>query len=93
MAEPLSPEELGSQIEAHLPPEARQWLADLLHDHLGRVITNVGLQAEIVIKAWERNPEMAHDEMLELRKKLSGASNFVIELVRQVTPHASEQEQ
>lgn len=86
MTMPPSAEELQEQIEAHLSREAREWLSDLLHDHVGRVLTNVGLQAEIVLKAWDRNQEMAHSEMQDLRQKLSEASTFIVALVRQVTP-------
>ena len=91
MTEPITSEELQQQIAEHLPPEARQWLADLLHDHLGRVITNVGLQAEIVFKAWERSPEMAYSEMQAMRDKLHEASSFLVDLVRLVTPPAEEE--
>lgn len=86
MAQPLEPEELERQIAEHLSPEGRQWLADLLHDHLGGRITNLSLQAEIVLRAWERNPEMAHEEMQALKTHLDDASAFLVNLVRSVTP-------
>lgn len=90
MAAPLSPEALQAQLEQHLSVEGRQWLADLLHDHLGGRITNLSLQAEIVLRAWEAKPEMARDEMEDLRQRLSEVSAFLVDLVRTVTPSVAE---
>jgi len=86
MAQVVDPQELEAEIAEHLSPEARMWLADLLHDHLGGRITNLSLQAEIVLKAWDRNLEMAHTEMQDLRQKLDEVSAFLVALVRTVTP-------
>ncbi|MBN1967131.1 MAG: histidine kinase dimerization/phosphoacceptor domain-containing protein [Anaerolineae bacterium] len=90
MAESLTPEALRAEIEAHLSPEARRWLADLLHDHLGGRITNLSLQAEIVLRAWDAAPDMARSEMEELRERLKTASVFLVDLVRTVTPPADD---
>ncbi len=88
MAKTITPEELQQQIEAQLSTEARQWLADLLHDHLGGRIGNASMQAEIVLRAWEKRPDMALSEMRELKGKLDEASSFLVSLVRSVTPPA-----
>jgi signal transduction histidine kinase len=88
MAEPLDQQVLQQQIEAHLTPDARHWLADLLHDHVSHHITNASLQAEIVLRAWERKPEMALEEMHDLKGKLDSASSFMVDLIRAVTPPA-----
>ncbi len=88
MAKELDQHELEQQIEAHLGLEARRWLADLLHDHVGHHITNSSLQAEIVLRAWEKKPEMALAEMQDLKVKLDAASAFLVNLVRTVTPPA-----
>ncbi len=90
MAASFDSDELARQIEAYLPDEARRWLADLLHDHLGGRITNLSLQAEIVLKAWERNPEMALSEMQDLKSRLDEVSAFLVDLVRTVTPPAED---
>lgn len=90
MAEALDPEILRQQVDEHLSPTARRWLADLLHDHLGGRITNLSLQAEIVLRAWERKPAMAYAEMQDLKKRLDEASAFLVELVRTVTPSHDE---
>jgi hypothetical protein len=84
----ITPEELQHQIETYLSPEARRWLSDLLHDHLGGRIGNASMQAEIVLRAWERRPDMALSEMKELKGKLDEASAFLVNLVRTVTPPA-----
>lgn len=86
MTQSISADELKLQISQHLSTEARHWLADLLHDQLGGRITNSSVQAEIVLRAWEPKPEMAHAEMLELKKRLDEASAFLVALVRTVTP-------
>ncbi|GAB4527269.1 MAG: hypothetical protein Kow0063_02350 [Anaerolineae bacterium] len=86
MAEALDPEVLQQQVDEYLSPAARRWLADLLHDHLGGRITNLSLQAEIVLRAWERKPEMAYTEMQDLKRRLDEASAFLVALVRAVTP-------
>ncbi len=90
MAKTFDPDELRRQINEYLSPEARRWLADLLHDHLGGRVTNLSLQAEIVLKAWERRPDMALTEMQDLKKRLDEASAFLVELVRTVTPSSEE---
>jgi signal transduction histidine kinase len=90
MAEPLDEQALLEQIEAHLTPEARHWLAELLHDQVSHHITNASLQAEIVLRAWERKPEMALDEMRDLKGKLDNASGFMVNLIRTITPPAEE---
>jgi len=88
MAKELDQHDLEQQIEAHLGLDARQWLADLLHDHVSHHITNSSLQAEIVLRAWEKRPEMALAEMQDLKAKLDAASTFLVNLVRTVTPPA-----
>jgi len=86
MAEPLDPQALQEQIAAHLTPDARHWLAELLHDQVSHHITNASLQAEIVLRAWEPRPEMALEEMQDLKTKLDSASSFMVNLIRAVTP-------
>jgi glucose-6-phosphate-specific signal transduction histidine kinase len=86
---PLDPEVLQQEIETYLSPEARRWLADVLHDYLGGRITNSSLQAEIVLRAWEKRPDMALSEMQALKEKLDEASAFLVEMVRRVTPPAN----
>jgi hypothetical protein len=46
------------------------------------------MQAEIVLRAWEKRPDMALSEMRELKGKLDEASSFLVSLVRSVTPPA-----
>ncbi len=92
MPKTIDPDTLRQEIEKHLTSEARRWLADVLHDYLGGRITNASLQAEIVLRAWDARPEMAREEMRDLRSKLTEASTFLVELVRLVTPPAEEQE-
>ena len=89
MAKSIDPEELQEQIAEHLSPEARRWLADLLHDHLGGRITNLSLQSQIVLRAWDRNPDMAHSEMQDLKARMDEVSAFLVQLVRLVTPPSS----
>lgn len=86
MAKTLDLDELIQQIEEYLPPESRLWLADLLHDHLGGRITNLSLQAEIVLRAWEPRPDMALEEMRALKSSLDDVSAFLVNMVRAVTP-------
>jgi signal transduction histidine kinase len=88
MVRELDQHDLEQQIEAHLGLDARRWLADLLHDHVSHHITNSSLQAEIVLRAWEKKPEMALSEMQELKTKLDAASAFLVSLIRTVTPPA-----
>lgn len=82
----FDPEVLAQELDTHLTREGRQWLADLLHDHLGGRITNASIQGEIVLRAWDVKPEMAHDEMKDLKTKLDESSQFLVTLVRLVTP-------
>ena len=91
MAKPLTQEALQQQIEENLSLEARIWLADLLHDYLAPPITNANMQAEIVLRAWDKRPDMAHSEMQDLKTKLDGASGFLRELIRTITPPAPEE--
>ncbi len=65
-------------------------MADLLHDHLGGRITNLSLQAEIVLRAWEPRPDMALNEMKALKSQLDEVSAFLVNLVRAVTPSSEE---
>ena len=90
MAKTLDLDELIQQIEEYLPPESRLWLADLLHDHLGSRITNLSLQAEIVLRAWEPRPDMALEEMRTLKSSLDDVSAFLVNMVRAVTPSSGE---
>lgn len=86
----LDADELARELDNYLTREGRQWLADLLHDYLGGRITNASIQAEIVLRAWDIKPEMAHDEMKDLKTKLDEGSQFLVTLVRLVTPPADE---
>lgn len=88
LPERFDEETLKAEIAQHLDREGRQWLADLLHDHLGGRITNASLQAEIVLRAWERNQEMARQEAQDLKTRLDEAAQFLVTLVRIVTPPA-----
>lgn len=90
MAKDLNPEEFQQQIAQYLSPEARCWLANALHDYLGGRITNLGLQAEIILRAWEKRPDMALTEMRDLKKNLDTVSSFLVEMVRLVTPPSGE---
>lgn len=88
--QPFDPDILQAELATYLTREGRQWLADLLHDHLGGRVTNASIQAEIVLRAWDKNPEMAHREMEELKAKLDESSKFLVTLVRLTTPPADE---
>lgn len=87
---PFDPDELAMELNTHLTREGRQWLADLLHDHLGGRITNCSIQAEIILRAWDQKPEMAHEEMQDLKTRLDEGSHFLVTLIRLVTPSAEE---
>jgi nitrate/nitrite-specific signal transduction histidine kinase len=88
MARTLDTEVLQEQLDTYLTLEGRQWLADFLHDYLSPHVTNASIQAEIVLRAWERNPEMALEEMRALKEQLGKASKFLVELIREATPPA-----
>lgn len=90
MAEKLDSEQLAQEIEQIMTPASRRWLADYLHNKLAPPVTNASIQAEIVLRAWDKMPEMAHDEMKELKVKLDAASALLVELIRTVTPPAKE---
>ena len=90
MATPPEHDDLERQIVEMLTPEARVWLADLLHDYISPPVTNASIQAEIVLRAWDRMPEMALSEMQDLKGKLDGASQFLVTLIRTITPPAPE---
>ena len=87
---PFDPDQLAEELDTYLTREGRQWLADLLHDHLGGRITNASIQAEIILRAWDKKPEMALQEMQDIKLKLDETSKFLVTLVRLVTPPASE---
>ncbi len=86
--QPFDADALGEEIAVYLSNEGRRWLADLLHNHLGGRITNASLQAEIVLRAWDRRPEMARSEMQALKTELDEGARFLVALVRAVTPPA-----
>ncbi|MBN2471612.1 MAG: histidine kinase dimerization/phosphoacceptor domain-containing protein [Anaerolineae bacterium] len=88
----IDPEELARELDTHLTREGRRWLADLLHDHLGGRITNCSIQAEIILRAWDQKPDMAREEMQDLKTRLDESSRFLVTLVRLVTPPAEEQQ-
>jgi signal transduction histidine kinase len=90
MAKTLDPGELQRELNEYLSTDGRRWLADLLHDHLGGRVTNLSLQAEIVLRAWEKRPDMALTEMQDLKKRLDEVSGFLVGLVRAVTPPSGE---
>lgn len=89
---PFDPEELAKELDTYLTQEGRQWLADLLHDHLGGRITNCSIQAEIILRAWEQKPEMAREEMQDLKTRLDESSRFLVTLIRLVTPSPPEED-
>ncbi len=82
----FDPHMLQSSLDRYLTREGRQWLADLLHDHLGGRITNASIQAEIVLRAWTARPEMALSEMKDLKARLDETAAFLVALVKAVTP-------
>ncbi len=87
---PFDPDELAKELDTYLTREGRQWLAELLHDHLGGRITNCSIQAEIILRAWDQKPEMAREEMQALKTQLDEGSHFLVTLIRLVTPSAAE---
>lgn len=88
----FDPQALQEALDRHLDREGRQWLANLIHDQLGGRITNASIQAEIILRAWSTRPEMALNEMKDLKARLDETSAFLVALVRAVTPPASDQE-
>ncbi|MFC1959804.1 hypothetical protein ACFLYO_03750 [Chloroflexota bacterium] len=86
MAKTFDIEEVQREIDEYLTDEGRQWLADLLHDHIGPPVGNSSMQAEIVLRAWESHPDMALSEMQELKGRLDKASALIVLLVRTITP-------
>lgn len=86
MAKTFDIETVQAQISEYLTEEGRQWLADLLHDHIGPPVGNSSMQAEIVLRAWDSHPAMARSEMEELKGRLDEASALIVLLVRTITP-------
>jgi glucose-6-phosphate-specific signal transduction histidine kinase len=78
-------ETFEDEIAEALTPEAREWVARLLHDHVSGLITNLAMQVEIISKMMSRDMPI-QDEMVSLKENVSAASNHIKTIEKMIRP-------
>lgn len=89
MPKELNPEEFEAEIAANLTPEAREWVARLLHDHVSGLITSLTMHVEILKKMIEREMDI-EEELASLRQETSEASQHIKMIEMTIRPKADD---
>lgn len=79
------------EIAEALTPQAREWVARLLHDHVSGLVTNLAMQIEIINKMMAREMPI-EDEFVSLKENVSNASSHIKTIEKMIRPpRTSEQ--
>lgn len=79
------------EISTTLTPEAREWVARLLHDHVSGLVTNLAMQVEIINKMKAREMP-TEEEFASLKENVSNASNHLKDIEKAIRPPRPEPE-
>lgn len=78
-------ETFEDEIAEALTPEAREWVAHLLHDHVSGLVTNLAMQVEIIHKMMSRDMPI-QEELASLKENVSAASTHIKTIEKMIRP-------
>lgn len=90
MPKEINWENFEEEVSEIMSPEAREWVARLLHDHVSGLVTNLAMQVEIVRKMMARDMPI-QEEMESLKENVSNASTHIKGIEKAIRPPRPEE--